>query len=353
MIAKIVYWYSEATMRSDGGGRRVQAWCDSLRNLGFTVEVVPLWTSGGGHSSGELLSELKRKLVPMPFSRPIPAGVLDADIVVAAVPAVFPSILRLDNVKTPVILDWMDLWSVNSRNIGDASIASFAGGRVQSRFWRRIELTAWRSTHTSCFAGYGDFNIAETLLPKFWLPTPVAWQGRPVRRTESVLAGGRRVRLGFIGNFFYPPNLLSLKEFVQHQWLNREDRLERFELCVAGYGVETLESLGWPISVMGEVEDVSDFYEVIDAALVPVTHGGGIKVKAVEALSHGLPVFVSEHVREGFPPVAHSYLHNLEDAFDTDTSFASCMDEALFLDLFSEESFARTVSEILKQNGTN
>ena len=103
-------------MRSDGGGQRIRAWQSALESLGFHCEVYGLRTIGGGISKGASLSAAKRALLPMPFTRGLPSDSAKADVVIATVPAVFEDALR----QVPhdrLILDWMDLWSVNARNL--------------------------------------------------------------------------------------------------------------------------------------------------------------------------------------------------------------------------------------------
>jgi glycosyltransferase involved in cell wall biosynthesis len=52
------------------------------------------------------------------------------------------------------------------------------------------------------------------------------------------------------------------------------------------------------INLLGFVEDLSTVYAASKAAISPVD-GTGLKIKAVEALSHGRPVFASRHSMEG------------------------------------------------------
>ena len=51
---------------------------------------------------------------------------------------------------------------------------------------------------------------------------------------------------------------------------------------------------------LGYVEDVQDFYDQVDAVVVPMEMSSGQKIKVGEALSTGLPVFSHEHAFEGY-----------------------------------------------------
>jgi hypothetical protein len=86
--ASVVYWYAGSQMRLDGGGQRIVAWQKALETLGFECEIVGLRTIGGGVSRGALLSEAKRAVLPMPFTRKLPPRARHADVVIATVPAI-------------------------------------------------------------------------------------------------------------------------------------------------------------------------------------------------------------------------------------------------------------------------
>ena len=281
--AVIVYWYGEADLRPDGGGLRVRAWLSALRTLGYSVSVAPLWTFGPESNSAKHLSSLKRAVLPMPVLRRVPHDALNADLVVVTVPSVMPDALsRLQRQR--VVLDWADMWSVNARTVGDARWSSWLGGRAQSWRWARRERRLLEAGVASTFAGYDDFARSATLDPTHcdWAPTPIGWQGADSQR-RSDCGVTRNSRLGFIGNLDYPPNELSLRRFCD-QYSGRL-KAAGFELVVAGFGTGRVANWGYDVRVIGPVEDVATFYDQIDAVVVPIEHGGGIKVKAIEAFA--------------------------------------------------------------------
>ena len=139
------------------------------------------------------------------------------------------------------------------------------------------------ASRVNAFAGYDDFAKSRDVSAghSFWIPTPVSWRG-----STSTSTPDPDVRtLGFIGNLDYPPNQLSLRQFLDSYGAALARR--GLEVVVAGFGSDQVRGWGYPVRVLGPVANVSDFYEVIDAAVVPIDHGGGIKVKAIEALAHG------------------------------------------------------------------
>jgi hypothetical protein len=83
--------------------------------------------------------------------------------------------------------------------------------------------------------------------------------------------------------------------------------------------------------------------------VVPIHHGGGIKVKAVEALSFGLPVFGTEHVRSGLSPDMGSLilpLERLKHPLELEVSAVGGQSE--FRKRFSQDTFTESVAHELR-----
>ena len=55
------------------------------------------------------------------------------------------------------------------------------------------------------------------------------------------------------------------------------------------------------VEVLGPVDEVATFYDRVDVVLAPIARGGGMKVKVVEAMMHGVPVVATRHAMEGLP----------------------------------------------------
>ncbi|MGW0172759.1 glycosyltransferase family 4 protein [Rhodococcus sp. NPDC003322] len=130
-----------------------------------------------------------------------------------------------------------------------------------------------------------------------WLPTPVTDTLERDRRVGPVSNGG--CTYGMLANFDYPPNRDAYVRLVK-QWLPVLRPLER-RVVVAGFGSESLPRVDG-VDVWGPVDTVSRFYDAVDAVFAPIELGGGMKVKVVEAMMHGVPVVATEHARGGLPP---------------------------------------------------
>lgn len=337
-----MYWYDRVDIPRDGGGLRVFAWEEALTSLGYTVNIHGLNARGPTEKpQPSFRTRVKRTLAPMPLSRslpPLPA----ADLSVIAVPVVFAAAARGIR-KEELIFDWMDLWSVNSRTMGASSRLSLLGGMTQSAIWRHRELQLPSRARFNTVAGYGDLETIGMNASAEWLPTP----------TESFASHDRRqgpvARVGFLGNLGYEPNEMSLRKFFRD--FGHLLTANKVEIVVAGFGSERVRTWGVPATVLGALDNLDRFYENIDAVIVPIDHGGGIKVKAVEALARGLPVYGTDHVRSGFSPDYGACIRNLEELFGSEPPFQPrpmpAPNRSQLISRFSQGAFTSSVDEIL------
>ena len=98
------------------------------------------------------------------------------------------------------------------------------------------------------------------------------------------------------------PNRQALAQFLDHVWkpLSKITK-DTAQLHIAGTICETLSAKRLPNSVVirGYVDDVTALYEQSDIVINPVTFGGGLKIKTVEALCHGAPLVTTPKGVEG------------------------------------------------------
>jgi hypothetical protein len=152
-------------------------------------------------------------------------------------------------------------------------------------------------------------------------------------------------KLGFIGNLQYKPNRIALDWFLARY--SQELASSGRSLVIAGRGSDAEELRCPSVRGLGAVQAVEDFYSQIDAAIVPVHVGGGIKVKAVEAMSHGIPVYATPHVRSGFSPDFAPFIGDVEGLFSTGSVTISTVPERLFASTLTQDAFNRQVHSIL------
>ena len=102
---------------------------------------------------------------------------------------------------------------------------------------------------------------------------------------------------------------------VRNTWAFLDKAIPRFRKYLAPIKIKLAGSMCADLSelegkagieLMGRVQDVEDFYTAIDIAVVPMTFSTGLKIKAVEALTTGLPLIAHKHALEGIP-LTHPY----------------------------------------------
>ena len=98
-----------------------------------------------------------------------------------------------------------------------------------------------------------------------------------------------------------PFNADGFKKFIQ----SNSHWLSKYKIQVAGMickneQILQLHNAHENIHLLGYVDDISRTYKTAKAAVSPV-EGAGLKIKVIEALCHGKPVFGSDHSRDGLP----------------------------------------------------
>jgi hypothetical protein len=298
--------------KRDGGTLRTRAIIESIAVSGFDVTCVhPVGDAGlrneGKRSTGRLASaraatgEVKRRLLPLPTelgqrSTRLGARVsgIDPDVTVASI---LSQAQFVDPDRTTFWLDFMDIWSDVGRResvqrFGPAKLTSLA----QSRWLATREDKYCASAHIVTAAGWSDWKslIERGHTDAVWLPTPIA--DSEFETVPRIGVGGKVA--GLLGNFNYWPNLHAYRTVLDH-WLPALIDCG-WRVVVAGMGSEALEPRSG-VTAMGMVDDLNDYYGLIDATLAPIDLGGGMKVKVLESFSRGVPVIGTEFAFDGFP----------------------------------------------------
>jgi len=98
-------------------------------------------------------------------------------------------------------------------------------------------------------------------------------------------------RLGFIGSFLWMPNRIGVEWFIRDVWPLIKRDAPDIKLRLIGKGSnENCPSMGPDIDGLGYVEDPTEEVATWSAMIVPVTVGGGTRVKIAEAFSRKCPI---------------------------------------------------------------
>jgi len=106
-------------------------------------------------------------------------------------------------------------------------------------------------------------------------------------------------------------NVVSIMHFIETSWINLRKKFPQIQLFIIG-GVGEFIKLDYTqqkgIHILGKVDSLEPFYRLADIAIVPHSVKGGIKIKLVEAICHGVPAIVSQAAAEGIPPVLAKFV---------------------------------------------
>ena len=106
--------------------------------------------------------------------------------------------------------------------------------------------------------------------------------------------------LAFHGTFSYPPNAQALKAFDAALLPQLEQRGVRAHVLAIGRNPPS-RSPHERIHLVGPVDRVAPWLKAADLAVVPLTAGGGTRMKIIDCFAAGLPVVTTTKGIEGIP----------------------------------------------------
>ncbi|MBN2730693.1 MAG: glycosyltransferase [Bacteroidales bacterium] len=115
---------------------------------------------------------------------------------------------------------------------------------------------------------------------------------------------------GHIGSMDWAPNLEGLRHFVLKMWPVILKAIPFAEFHLAGRHFPQNFPKYSGVIIHGEVEDATEFMQSLDAMIVPLLSGSGVRIKIVEAMQNGVPVISTPVGAEGLDLVngEHAYI---------------------------------------------
>jgi hypothetical protein len=220
--------------------------------------------------------------------------------------------LRPDTTR---IIDTHDVFSRRSDSVGRLGIDD------------GVNLSA---SVESSLLSHADFVIAiqheEALLLDRMLPptTQVLTCGVSYAVADTSRVGVREPTVGIIGSG-NPLNVDGLLRFLSSTWRLVLRELPNSRLLVAGTLATHVPSLAPSLISLGTVADVRSFYECVDVIANPVVAGSGLKIKTIEAISHGRRVVCWREGAAGLGATAGKYVEIAETSLNFSQHLVSLM----------------------------
>lgn len=167
-------------------------------------------------------------------------------------------------------------------------------GRSDGVKWLRAEAKAYRRL------GDETLELFDRLF--FSASGDAAAHARGVHLPNTSVMPGRfrrakpdcRCNILFLGTMSYAPNEEAVLWFARHVWPRLSRHCTRMARCML-VGPEPTDAIrqlgrGPDFEVMGPIDEVADAYAEADIAVIPIRHGGGTRIKAIEAAAHRVPM---------------------------------------------------------------
>jgi glycosyltransferase involved in cell wall biosynthesis len=110
-----------------------------------------------------------------------------------------------------------------------------------------------------------------------------------------------RHTIGFFGSFGHTPNVEAVVWFVECVLALVAATVPHVQFHIAGAGLPLSVTSRLPENTTyhGYVDDLETFLESLDVVVVPLQSGGGVKIKTLQALQHGIPIVTTSIGCEG------------------------------------------------------
>jgi glycosyltransferase involved in cell wall biosynthesis len=140
------------------------------------------------------------------------------------------------------------------------------------------------------------------------------WPDRQLTETPQKAASASGVlRAGFVGALNVV-NVANMRRFLDSFEQHCEAEPASVTVAVAGEVCSQLSATSREVRLLGRVDDLDAFYEMLDVVVAPLMFSTGLKIKVAEALSHGKAVVATANGFDGFAPT--DPYHTLESIDD-------------------------------------
>jgi glycosyltransferase involved in cell wall biosynthesis len=209
---------------------------------------------------------------------------------------------------------WLELDECSRKSLESRSLAlertGFSEEAEKIRAWSlglgRLEEAALARSHVASVCSPLEWEHIRSIAPG--VPLHVLPNVQPDVPPFPPAPADEALRLLFVGNLFFPPNLDALFHFARDilPALRLQSGRTIF-LCIAGNAdspqapllEQALTSGGCHYQLTGHVRDLATLYENTDVCIAPTRSGGGTRMKIIQAFAHSRPVVATPFGAEG------------------------------------------------------
>jgi glycosyltransferase involved in cell wall biosynthesis len=137
-------------------------------------------------------------------------------------------------------------------------------------------------------------------------------------RLKTTDANNRALSLLWLGGLDWWPNRQGIHWFMETIWSELLKQNKQFTLTLVGKKTEQLKFSNQPnVTAHGHASSLTDIFASTDAMIVPILSGSGIRVKALQALAHGVPCLGTRFGLSGIPQKGVWFCDDVQDWIET------------------------------------
>jgi polysaccharide biosynthesis protein PslH len=147
----------------------------------------------------------------------------------------------------------------------------------------------------------------------------------PIPNPQPPIPKYQPLKIGFIGSLDWLPNIEGLEWFLNEIWSDMLTQNPNIRLHIAGRNMPKhwQQHKHQNVEMIGEVPDAQAFIQQQDIMLIPLLSGGGMRIKAIEAMWLAKPVLTTSIGIEGIDGThgTHFYIADTKADFAKAISF--------------------------------
>lgn len=291
-----------------GGAVRTVSIANCLEKMGHQVIMLtgdnPLPASGYHNIPGEW-NGFKMYGQPGYFMNPsfyrayVKALIKSPDLIISSCPFLsFMLVPQAKKKRIPIVYD--------SQNV-EADRFRFAGNHLKSFIVKRTESYLVRHARVILAVSIEDkklfkqyYGVDALVLPNGVNVKKFSPDSRDLKLMSTYELNGKKVLIYF-GSYDYPPNIEALR-YLLKIWPDILNQYPDARLLVVGrYPPDWAGSIPGVI-VTGPVDDIASHIRLAHIVVVPLQHGGGTRLKILEALACGQTVLSTPFGATGIVP---------------------------------------------------